>query len=530
MPATINVNDKTVVHKSSGGISTAFPDVCKTPTPAGPVPIPYPNIAKSQDTAMGSTTTTMDGNPIMLKGSIYSMSTGDEAGSVGGVVSGVIKGKAEFLNYSFDVKVEGKNVCRLSDLMGQNESSLNIGGFPTMQPPVVAKGSLKRKIISRRIKEITFKSGIKLTTDETEGPVPPSGQPHYKNETGAEVFPAVYLKQSAGGKKDLEVKLEITDLENISGSAKLSGEGGGIKVKPKDFNLDKVVITLQMEFETIPDEMVYFRQGIKWTITAQGETFPVGSTNVKLFFLHAKPVAPWVQKDRVWLLALTFLFLKIGVRGKKPQDAVALITRYCHSMHHRYYDTLRGKSNFARGSNMKLSPYLKTPKFIVNCHDQAYAVITLSAALGIPVEYIFMGTFEGSPPGVVAFGFITTTDLVGVGACNNPFYMGEWHHPHEAVTRAQIDSYKIVNPGTPPPMHKEPDGYIWPWGRSSFGNHGFCQYRGKIYDACAGPHLGTESPNEYAKNSIDVSRKYYRSHAPSAAEMSSYVSNVTSVS
>jgi hypothetical protein len=138
MPATINVNDKTVVHQGSSGIATAFPDVCKTPTPAGPVPVPYPNVARSADTSQGSRTVAMDGNPIMLKGSVYATSTGDEAGSAGGVVSGVTKGKAEFLTYSFDVKVEGRNVCRLGDLMGQNiGGSLNIAGFPTIQPPLV---------------------------------------------------------------------------------------------------------------------------------------------------------------------------------------------------------------------------------------------------------------------------------------------------------------------------------------------------------------------------------------------------------
>src|SRR5437588_9514289 len=106
MSVSVGVNSLSVVHADSGGVTIAFPDVCKTPTPGGPVPIPYPNIAKSSDTAMGSTQTTMDGNPIMLKGSIYALSTGDEAGTVGGVVSGVIKGKAEFLAYSFDVMVE----------------------------------------------------------------------------------------------------------------------------------------------------------------------------------------------------------------------------------------------------------------------------------------------------------------------------------------------------------------------------------------------------------------------------------------
>jgi len=139
MPATINVNNRTVVHKSSNGIATAFPDVCKTPTPGGPVPIPYPNIAMSKDTAMGSTSVKMDGNPIMLKGSNFSTSVGDEAGTAGGgVASNTTKGKAEFINYSFDVKVEGKNVPRLADLMVQNKgSSPNTPPMPEVQPPLV---------------------------------------------------------------------------------------------------------------------------------------------------------------------------------------------------------------------------------------------------------------------------------------------------------------------------------------------------------------------------------------------------------
>lgn len=139
MPATINVNTRTVVHKTSNGIATTFPDVCKTPTPGGPVPIPYPNIALSKDTAKGSKTVSMDGNPIMLKGSNFSTSTGDEPGTAGGgIVSNTTKGKAEFVNYSFDVKVEGKNVPRLGDMMVQNKNSApNTPPMPEVQPPIV---------------------------------------------------------------------------------------------------------------------------------------------------------------------------------------------------------------------------------------------------------------------------------------------------------------------------------------------------------------------------------------------------------
>src|SRR5215470_16944736 len=117
MPATVNVNLMSVVHKDSDGMSFCFPDVCKTPSPAGPVPIPYPNIAQSSDTADGSTTVKVDGNPIMLKSSNFQMSSGDEAGSAMGVVSNKIKGKAIPVNASFDVKADGKNVFRLTDPM-----------------------------------------------------------------------------------------------------------------------------------------------------------------------------------------------------------------------------------------------------------------------------------------------------------------------------------------------------------------------------------------------------------------------------
>ncbi|AEI63718.1 DUF4150 domain-containing protein [Corallococcus macrosporus] len=135
----VGVNKMSVVTKDSNGTSVAFPDVCKTPSPAGPIPIPYPNIAKSSDTAKGSKTVTVDGNPPCLKDSHFSTSTGDEGGTAGGgVVSGKTKGKAEFVNYSFDVKIEGKNVARAMDLMLHNDK--NTPPTPVLQPPVMAVG------------------------------------------------------------------------------------------------------------------------------------------------------------------------------------------------------------------------------------------------------------------------------------------------------------------------------------------------------------------------------------------------------
>lgn len=121
MPVTVFVNNRGVTHKGSGGMSTVMPDVCKTPTPGGPVPIPYPNIGMASMTTGGPTKVKTDMQMPMVKGAKYSMTSGDEAGSAGGVISGKIKGEAEFMLYSFDVKFEGKNVCRMGDPLFQNQ-------------------------------------------------------------------------------------------------------------------------------------------------------------------------------------------------------------------------------------------------------------------------------------------------------------------------------------------------------------------------------------------------------------------------
>ena len=136
MPVTVGVNSLSVVHMASMGMSMAFPDVCLTPAPpAPPMPIPYPNIAMSSDTARGSMMVKCDGNPICLKDSNFSISTGDEPGVNFGVASGRVKGMAEFVNFSFDVKVEGKNVPRAFDLMLHNNK--NTPPFPVIQMPII---------------------------------------------------------------------------------------------------------------------------------------------------------------------------------------------------------------------------------------------------------------------------------------------------------------------------------------------------------------------------------------------------------
>ncbi len=128
MSVTIKVNgsSNSLVHKGSNGIANStMPDVCKTPSPGGPVPIPYPLIiSMSSDLANGSTTVKADGgNMIAIKGCELSRCTGDEAGTAGGVVSSTFGKEAKFLLYSFDVKIDGANACRLADKMTMNHQN-----------------------------------------------------------------------------------------------------------------------------------------------------------------------------------------------------------------------------------------------------------------------------------------------------------------------------------------------------------------------------------------------------------------------
>jgi len=137
MTVTININTLSLCHRGSGGTSIATaPDVCKTPAPGGPVPIPYPNVACSRDLAKGTKTIKVDGgHPAAVKGSEFAVSTGDEPGTVGGVKSGTFMREATWITYSIDVKMEGRNVCRLTDKMFHNHgNTVNMGGL--LQQPL----------------------------------------------------------------------------------------------------------------------------------------------------------------------------------------------------------------------------------------------------------------------------------------------------------------------------------------------------------------------------------------------------------
>jgi len=72
-------NSLEIEKKSSKETVKVQPDVCETPSPpAGPIPIPYPNIAKASDTSAGSKTVKTEGEMLPVKED-FKKSVGDEA-------------------------------------------------------------------------------------------------------------------------------------------------------------------------------------------------------------------------------------------------------------------------------------------------------------------------------------------------------------------------------------------------------------------------------------------------------------------
>lgn len=139
MSKNIFANGKEISAKKDDNKSIcAMPDVCLSPPspPAGPVPIPYPNTAKSSDTNDGSKSVKFGGSEVGLKNSSsYKKSMGDEAAtkSLGmGVVTHTIQGKMKHAAWSFDVKIEGKNVIRHMDITTHNHINQQNSGDMTL--------------------------------------------------------------------------------------------------------------------------------------------------------------------------------------------------------------------------------------------------------------------------------------------------------------------------------------------------------------------------------------------------------------
>ncbi|WP_414639279.1 DUF4150 domain-containing protein [Archangium sp.] len=137
--SNVFVNGRLALNAGDGLTQTCpVPDVCKTPSPGGPVPVPYVNVAQDSDLAKGTKKVTVEGKSVALQSSNLSTSTGDEAGTAGGgLISSKTKGKLTWATYSPDVKFEGKSVVRFLDICLHNGNKVNTGGNAATGKPSV---------------------------------------------------------------------------------------------------------------------------------------------------------------------------------------------------------------------------------------------------------------------------------------------------------------------------------------------------------------------------------------------------------
>lgn len=114
-----------------GGMNFAFPDVCLTPTPVGPIPIPYPNFALPM-TALPPTAcmkVLLTAGPAHNLMTTVPMSNGDNAGVNMGVASGMVMGPCRHTMGSTNVLYGGMPATKMTSMSGQNGMSMNVPGL-----------------------------------------------------------------------------------------------------------------------------------------------------------------------------------------------------------------------------------------------------------------------------------------------------------------------------------------------------------------------------------------------------------------
>jgi hypothetical protein len=111
------------------GMSMGFPDVCLVPTPVGPIPTPFPNIAMTIMANPGTCSPTViaECGMVMNQASMVMLTNGDNAGAAGGVMSGTMMGPTMQLLGSFKLLVGGMPTGHMTSLNMQNLTNVPCG-------------------------------------------------------------------------------------------------------------------------------------------------------------------------------------------------------------------------------------------------------------------------------------------------------------------------------------------------------------------------------------------------------------------
>lgn len=123
------------------GTDTGFPDVCLTPSPAGPVPIPYPNIAVGPMAIPSCYNILFVAAPAHNMATTIPMTNGDNPGVALGVASGLVMGPSRHLTAAFSVLVGGMPATRMTSVSLQNNTNCPGVRLVPSQPKVLILSS-----------------------------------------------------------------------------------------------------------------------------------------------------------------------------------------------------------------------------------------------------------------------------------------------------------------------------------------------------------------------------------------------------
>ncbi len=107
-----------------GVMNFAFPDVCLVPTPVGPIPLPFPNIAVSVTHIPAVFNVIFGGGLAENLLTPGTLSNGDNAGVAMGVASGTVMGPDRYMMGSFKTMVGAAFATRLTSLTIQNSTNM----------------------------------------------------------------------------------------------------------------------------------------------------------------------------------------------------------------------------------------------------------------------------------------------------------------------------------------------------------------------------------------------------------------------
>ncbi|MVT08474.1 hypothetical protein [Chitinophaga tropicalis] len=231
---------------------------------------------------------------------------------------------------------------------------------------------------------------------------------------------------------------------------------------------------------------------LHWQLTSgKDEVIGLGTTWVQLFWIDLANQPADAFKRGIPVEALEKLYESAPQVHRFPGDEISELVKKANKLYDvgsivnmifNYvpprYDIWQGAPHFVNLSNgwnnitlyynAYISAHNNNPSSILNCYDAAAVLQYNLQYYGYSVKYCFMQPF----------GYMRLTNLIGRGQCNNPFY-GATGGP------------AVISSTSP--------------SRTAFLNHAFVYLpsTGCISDACAGPHIGNETPAQYVNNATD---------------------------